>query len=89
MFNKNDITHLGQTEASGAELMLNQLNYWTFVFTYRLKNFKLTAKKKLRNDKKKDMNIKPQGLPTNARLEKRTNLIWKSNVLQESRRTVL
>ena len=55
--------------------MLNQLNYWTFVFTYRLKNVKLTAKKKLRNDKKKDMNIKPQGLPTNARLEKRTNLI--------------
>ena len=29
------------------------------------------------------MNIKPQGLPKNARLEKRTNLIWKSNVWQE------
>ena len=35
------------------------------------------------------MNLKPQSLPKNGRLEKRTNLIWKLNVWQEQLRGFL
>ena len=81
--NDNDITNLGQTETSGFELLLNHIIYWTFVFILTL--IKIQCKKEI---KKKDMNIKPQGLPKSVRTEKRTNFIWESNVWQEPQRGI-